>query len=92
MIKIYDPTARAAGVELPVLGAASLEGRRVGLLDNGWPSWQTVLSHYEETELRGARGAGEVSRWQIPLSSAAPADTIEEAAERSDLVIVGLAN
>lgn len=87
-IKIYDPTSGLAGVELPVLGASSLRGRRVVLLGNSWPSWQTMLSYYEEVELKGARGAAEVGHWSIPLSAAAAA-TIEEAAEGSDLVMLG---
>lgn len=91
MTIIYDPTSRPARMSLPALGAASLKGCRVGVLDNGWPSWQKVLRRYEEDfgEVHGAEG---VRRWEIPLSSAAPEVVIREAASESDVVIVGLAN
>lgn len=92
VVKIYDPTARPTDVKLPVLNTESLQGCRVGLLDNGWPSWQTMLRSYEEKELTEAWGAATAKRWSIPVSSAAPSETLEEAARESDVVIVGLAN
>lgn len=90
-MNIYDPTSRPTSVRLPVLGAESLRGCRIGVLDNGWPSWQAILGCYER-ELSDTHGTEGVRRWEVPLSSAAPEATIREAARESDVVFVGLAN
>jgi hypothetical protein len=75
----------------PPARLASLEGKRIGLLDIGKPGGSFFLDRLEEI-LRTKYGAGEILRTRKPtFSKNAPAQIIEQL-RGMDAVIEGLAD
>jgi hypothetical protein len=68
-IRVLDPTAEeAAGTTTSAAHLASLEGRTVGLLDNGKIRVRELLDHVEEM-LRSQYGVAQVLRVRKPDAS-----------------------
>ena len=94
MMRLVDPTsvpvptAREAPEALPV---DSLNGRKVALLKNAWPSWHRMTDRFEC--LLTDRVAGIATEQHlIPNGSAADPALLASIAEGADAAVVGLAN
>jgi hypothetical protein len=92
MTTVLDPTGEQHVSHRPrVDRPASLEGKRVGLLDITKPRGNVFLDRIE-AGLR-ARGAGEVLRFSKPTyTKPAPIDLRHEIATKCDLIIEALAD
>ncbi|MBS4214707.1 hypothetical protein KHA99_19860 [Bacillus sp. FJAT-49825] len=90
-MKIMNPVASPKKFKRETTKVSTLAGKNIGLLDNGWPSWNFIINEIEKT-LTNKYHVKKVTKWNIPLSNAAPAELIEEIAEVSDICIVGLGN
>ena len=88
---LLDPTSERAPAHRPLAPRlASLEGRRVALLDISKPRGDVFLDRVEE--LLGARGV-EVSRFRKPtFAKPAPADLRHEITVKAEAVIEALAD
>lgn len=91
IIEVLDPTATPETISISALKTDSLEGQRIGILNNGWQSWATTISQLEQDALN-SHGAASVHQWPIPVSSAAPDEMLDKVGQTTDLVLVGLAN
>ena len=78
-IRVLDPTVgEAVSATTAMPGLASLEGRRVGLLDNSKVNVRQVLDHVEEI-LRSQHGVKEVVRLKkLDPSRPAPPTVLAE--------------
>jgi len=82
------PTAPGASDALPV---DSLNGRKIALLKNAWPSWHRMTDRFER--LLTDRVAGIATEQHlIPNGSAADPGLLASIAEGADAAVVGLAN
>jgi hypothetical protein len=88
---IINPVAKTKQARKETVKLTTLKGKTVGLFDNGWSSWQVILTEMEEI-LKQEHGAKDVVRRTIPLSSEAPEELIENAVKVCDLCVVGLGN
>jgi hypothetical protein len=91
---LVDPTS-APGPAAPgapeVLPVDSLNGRKVALLKNAWPSWHRMTDRFER--LLTDRVAGIATEQHlIPNGSAADPGLLASIAEGADAAVVGLAN
>ncbi len=75
----------------PVWLSDPLEGKVVGILNNGWSSMHVMTEHMAAI-LKERYGVAEVLAREFPASNSPPPGLINELAERSAAVIVGLAN
>ncbi|MCL0101505.1 hypothetical protein M1O29_00250 [Dehalococcoidia bacterium] len=89
-IRILDPgsdplkEATAITPRVPTIG-----GKRLGLLSNGWRSFDHILKHYTELA-KGKYEAGDVLTRKNPnASSGTPQPTLEELAT-VDAAVVGI--
>lgn len=93
-MSIHDPSyapSGTAGEALEARRVDSLDGKRLAILENGWPTWRRMLDQFT-TALRERHPTLRVTQYEIPRGYAAPAALLEEAAAESDCAIVGLAN
>lgn len=68
-IRVFDPTAEdAAATTTGTLRLVSLQGRTIGLLDNGKFHVRELLDHVEEI-LRSQYGVAQVLRFRKPDAS-----------------------
>ena len=68
-IRVFDPTAEDAAATTPgTLRLVSLQGRTIGLLDNGKFHVRELLDHVEEM-LRSQYGVAQVLRFRKPDAS-----------------------
>jgi hypothetical protein len=91
---LVDPAA-APGPAAPgapgALAVDSLNGRRVALLKNAWPSWHRMTDRFER--LLTDRVAGVTTEQHlIPNGSAADPGQLKSIAQKADAAVVGLAN
>jgi len=82
------PTAPGASDALPV---DSLNGRKVALLKNAWPSWHRMTDRFERLLTDRVAGVA-TAQHLIPNGSAADPGLLKAIAEESDAAVVGLAN
>jgi len=68
-----------------------LEGRRVGILNNGWSSMDVVARSLERF-LKEDYGVEEVLHWHIPIARSVSPETLDEVVGGTDAAVVGLAN
>ena len=94
MIRLVDPTSvpMPTAPEAPnVLHVDSLNGRKIALLKNAWPSWHRMTDRFER--LLTDRVAGIATEQHlIPNGSAADPGLLASIAEEADAAVVGLAN
>ena len=83
------PAATGDGAIISHLTA--LEGRRVAVLKNAWPSWHDMADRLGEL-LSDRAGTGSTCDFQVPNGSAAEPTLLESIAATSDGAVVGLAN
>lgn len=92
LVDILDPVA-----PMPMRGHLKrvyierVNGLRVGMLLNGWRSWE-YLSDQFRRDLHNGFGIESFDVWRVPLGSAPDEVIINEVVESTDLVFVGLAN
>jgi hypothetical protein len=87
---IYTPFVGGDEASLPTrLG--TLDGKRLAVLENGWPTWRRMLGEFVET-LRARYPSIEVTEYAIPRGYAAPDELLSKVAAESDCAVVGLAN
>lgn len=89
-IIVPAPTPKAAGVVVaPAPTVASLQGKTLGILSNGWRSFRTMMQRFEElaTETYGAKRV--VTAVHPEDASPAPEETVRKMFE-ADAVISGL--
>jgi hypothetical protein len=90
-LEILDPTADAEKAEGRIAPAASLApGGSVALLSNGWPAMELLVDELS-ARLRGDHGLLP-SRADIPISTPAAPELLDQVAGRSSAALVGLAN
>jgi hypothetical protein len=90
---LVDPTATPAQAAsaTDALTVDSLEGRKVALLKNAWPSWHRMTDRLER--LLTDRVAGVATEQHlIPNGSAADPGLLASIAKGADAAVVGLAN
>src|SRR5947209_2773588 len=88
MIRLYDPTAepRAVAAKLaPRL--AGLQGKRIGILDNGKANAGTLMLAVAR-RLQESHGAGEIVKREKPVAGP-PSPEALEALAQCDLTLVG---
>lgn len=91
MIRILDPVATAREVkEGPAPRVAAIGGRSVGMLSNGWRSWDVMLGRLSEIAVEKYEAREVLSRKNPNASSATPKDTMEELVSEVDAAIVGI--
>ncbi|HEY2992433.1 MAG TPA: hypothetical protein VGM22_06460 [Methylomirabilota bacterium] len=91
MIRLYDPTAepRAVAAKLaPRL--AGLQGKRIGILDNGKANAGTLMLAVAR-RLQESYGAGEIVKREKPVAGPPSAEALEALAQ-CDLTLVGSAD
>ncbi len=78
-IRVLDPTAEESGAQTASTDRlVSLQGRTVGLLDNGKIRVDELLNHIEEI-LRAQHGVAQVLRFKKPdASRPVPAEVVAE--------------
>ena len=86
-LQVLDPTAEEFAAEATApIGLASLQGRTVGLLDNGKIRCQELLDNMEAI-LRAEHGVASVVRLKKPdASRPAPADVVAGMQEADALI------
>jgi hypothetical protein len=86
-MRVLDPTAEEAAVAtISAARLASLEGRTVGLLDNGKIRVRELLDHVEEM-LRSQYGVAQVRRFRKPDASRPAPPEVMADLKRCDAVI-----
>jgi hypothetical protein len=93
-VRIHNPgfaPAPAADDGLGARGVGALDGKRLAILENGWPTWRRMLDQFVTT-LTERHPSLQVKQYEIPRGYAAPAALLEEIAADSDCAVVGLAN
>src|SRR5215472_5693173 len=92
---LIDPTAvppRAAQSASPASPALdSLDGRKVALLKNAWPSWHLMTDRFEHLLTERVAGVS-AEQHLIPNGSAADPSQLASIAASADAAVVGLAN
>jgi hypothetical protein len=91
---LVDPTSApvpAAPGATEVLPVGSLNGRKVALLKNAWPSWHRMTDRFERLLTDQVAGVA-TEQHLIPNGSAADPGLLASIAERADAAVVGLAN
>ena len=90
-LRILDPVARppaAGGEAAPRI--TTVAGAVVGLLSNGWRSFDAMTQSYAELAVEKYEAREAVIRPNPSASSGTPQDTMEELARRCDAVVVGI--
>lgn len=91
MIAVLDPTGVNKAMQLsPCPRVDDLNGKVIGLLDNGKPNFNLLVDRLEEVLGERFRFAQTVRRTKPTVMAAAPLQTLQELAEKCDLVINGL--
>ena len=92
MSPLMDPTGKSAEIpsRLSLRRLSDLDGKTVGLLDNGKHNASRVLDAVAELLQERYQVKEVVRRRKGNVSLPAPANVIEELAERSDVVIAGV--
>lgn len=85
------PPAPSAGVDRSPAAVAGLAGKRLAILENGWPTWRRMLDDFV-ARLHDRHPGLEVTQYSIPRGYAAPEALLQEVAQGSDCAVVGLAN
>ena len=89
-IRLYDPTAEPRAVVAQLAPRlASLEGKRIGILDNGKANAGTLMLAVTKI-LQERYGAGEIVKRDKPVAGP-PSPEALEALARCDLALVGSA-
>jgi hypothetical protein len=87
---IYTPFVGGAEATLPGQ-VGTLDGKRLAVLENGWPTWRRMLQQFVGG-LRERYPGLEVTEYAIPRGYAASEDLLAKIAAESDCAVVGLAN
>ncbi len=90
-LRILDPVARppdAGGEAAPRI--STVAGAVVGLLSNGWRSFDAITKSYAELAVEKHEAREAVIRPNPSASSGTPQETMEELARRCDAVVVGI--
>ena len=91
-IAMLSPAAEAwRPLEATIPRMGELRGARVAILNNRWTS-MNIISEQIAIVLKEQYGVAEVFEKLIPLASAAPEETLDEARHRADVAVGGLAN
>ena len=90
-IRLYDPTAEPRAIDARLAPRLdSLEGKRIGILDNGKANAGTLMLAVARV-LQERHGAGEIVKRNKPVAGP-PAPEILEALSHCDLALVGSAD
>lgn len=79
----------ASTMVAPASAVVSLEGRTLGLLSNGWPSFRTMMGRFEQLATERYDAKRVVTALHPEDASPAPPDVIRKMFE-ADVVISGL--
>lgn len=92
---LVDPTSApvptAPGMSRAASPLESLNGRKVALLKNAWPSWHRMTDRFERLLTDRVAGIA-TEQYLIPNGSAADPGLLASIAEGADAAVVGLAN
>ena len=90
-LKMLDPRAKTNSSERPpVLGLDSLEGKTIGIIDNGQSNSTAMFQELAKLLEVQCRPAEVIFRTKPTHMQGAPAGIMEEMAGRCDAVITGL--
>src|SRR5262249_23222872 len=90
MIRLYDPTAEPRAVTASLAPRlTTLQGKRIGILDNGKANAGTLMLAVART-LQERYGAGEIVKREKPVAGP-PSPEALEALAQCDLTLVGSA-
>lgn len=91
MIDLLDPTADIERAHIPLAKRIdSLNGKVVGLLDNGKSNFNHLLDDFEGMLKQQFPTVTVIRRRKPSVSSGCPADTMKELLEKCDGIITGL--
>lgn len=91
MIDLLDPTAETETTRYSLSRRIdSLEGKVVGLLDNGKSNFDNLLDDVEAMLKERYPSITTIRRRKPTVSSPCPADTMKELLEKCDAVVTGL--
>lgn len=90
-LEVVNPVAPVVAMKFEPKVITSLENKVIGILNNGWPSWNRFVDAATDL-LKTKYGVSEVKVWQVPMPSAAPDTLLADAARECDLCFVGLGN
>lgn len=91
MIQVLDPTGVNKAVRLhPSARFDTLNGKVLGVLDNGKPNFNLLLDRLQEVLGQRYQFAQVIRRTKPTVMAGAPPEIIQELAEKCDLVINGL--
>ena len=91
MIRLYDPTAEPRAVAATLAPRlATLQGKRIGILDNGKANAGTLMLAVAKT-LQERFGAGEIVKREKPVAGPPSSEALEALAQ-CDLTLVGSAD
>lgn len=92
-IEVLDPTGRTAYLDVePSVRSGGIEGKVVGLLDNGKPNFDVFLNRVEELLRQEYRPAGIVSVRKGDNATSKPleATDLERLVKECDVVLNGI--
>lgn len=90
-MKYLDPLGYGTEEPLVTHSAASLAGKCLAIVNNGWASMGEIGRHIGRTVLR-ERKAKAVRFYEVPRNMAPADDVLERIARECHAAIVGLAN
>jgi hypothetical protein len=90
-IEYLDPVSPNLDRKLVVPAVGALEGKTIGLLNNGWKSLTFIFGRVEEA-LRTQHGIKELRVYPIPTAGPPEPGLLDRVQEECDAAIVGMAN
>ena len=90
-IRVLDPVSEPKGDQSePAKRLASLSGKALGLLSNGWRSFDDIVDRYAGLAVEKYEARETISRKNPNASSSTPKETMEELTAASDAALVGV--
>ena len=94
-IKIFDPVAAPSlgpeAITGPPEALGSLSGKVIGMISNEWRCVKIMLTYLAQ-ELTNEHKVARTPKYPVEASMPAPKTILDEAAQKSDAVIVAMAN
>ena len=92
-MKFYDPTVvkRRRNTTSFRPSLTSLEGKVVGILSNGWASFEDMIARFQE-RLQARYKVAKVNYYATPRVQPLPDSLVERIAAECEVAIVGLGN
>lgn len=91
-MEILIPTAATAATQkMPATAVASLTGKRVAIVSNGWRSMEVMAPHLDLL-LRARHDVAGIRRFSVHLNRPISQEILDSIRKDCDAAIVGIAN